>query len=164
MTPESHSYLLYQWKYDLSKFHVAILFAILAAILDLPDSCEDIPILLFINGFLDLQNIHFDTRITFLSVVLKEMWSFDISGGHIGGHIGFSWFLIRCSDIGVHIWILWPSKHTFWHQNHFPIYHIKGDMALWIFRRPYWRPSWISKIATGWQWATIAKNHPETSL
>ena len=63
--------------------------AILAAILDLKHFCDDYHEMLFMIGFLDCKNIYFDTRITFLSVILREIWPYEILGGHIGSHLGF---------------------------------------------------------------------------
>ena len=63
--------------------------AMLAAILDLTHLCDDDHKLRYMIGFFDLKNIYFDIRITFLSVILKEIWPFEISGGHIGGHLEY---------------------------------------------------------------------------
>ena len=61
--------------------------AILVAILDLTHLYGDYHKLLFMIGFLDPKNIYFDTKITFLSVILKEIWPFKIFGGHVDGHL-----------------------------------------------------------------------------
>ena len=61
----------------------------MAAILDLKHFCDDYHEMLFMIEFLDPKNIYFDTKITFLSVILKEIWPFEIFGGHVGGHLEY---------------------------------------------------------------------------
>ena len=46
-----------------------------------------------------------------------------------------------------------PWKPMSRHQNHHPSWISSWDISIFIFRRPSWRPSWIS-----WKLATIEQN------
>ena len=66
-----------------------LLAAILAAILNFSGILDLDLKFDHLNEISDPQNILFDTKITFLCAIIKEIWLFEIDGGHLGGHLGF---------------------------------------------------------------------------
>ena len=40
------------------------------------------------NGFLDPQNISFDTKFNYLCAIVREIWGFLVRSSHLGSHLG----------------------------------------------------------------------------
>ena len=108
------------------------------------------------NGILTPVNIHFDTRITFLSLWLTEIWQSEIfesilvvfPSSYLGCHLWFSkhhwsWLNFWCCFMKS-----LPPKHTIWHKKHLSISNINRDMAVWNILGHYGGHLGFSKNAT----------------